>query len=111
VAFVITGLCIDVKDRSCVDVCPVDCIYEGERKLYVHPDECIDCAACEPACPVDAIMPAEDVPSASFRHVADNAAFFEIILAGRSAPLGSPGGAAVLGAVAADTPLVREHLP
>src|SRR4026207_170529 len=59
---VITEPCIGVKDRACVDVCPVDCIYEGEDQLYIHPDECIDCGACEPECPVTAIFPEEGVP-------------------------------------------------
>jgi NAD-dependent dihydropyrimidine dehydrogenase PreA subunit len=48
--------CIDIKDRSCMEECPVECIYEGERMLYIHPDECIDCGACEPACPMGAIV-------------------------------------------------------
>src|SRR5205085_1852520 len=48
--------CIDVKDRACVDECPVDCIYEGGRMLYIQPDECVDCGACEPVCPVTAIF-------------------------------------------------------
>jgi NAD-dependent dihydropyrimidine dehydrogenase PreA subunit len=48
---------IGVKDRSCVDVCPVDCIYEGEDQLYIHPDECIDCGACVPEWPLDALVP------------------------------------------------------
>ena len=48
--YVIAEPCIGIKDRSCVDVCPVDCIYEGEDQLYIHPDECIDCGACEPEC-------------------------------------------------------------
>jgi len=61
--YVIVEACIGVKDRACVDVCPVDCIYEGEDQLYIHPDECIDCGACEPECPVTAIFPEEDVPS------------------------------------------------
>ncbi len=61
-AYVITEACIGVKDRACVDVCPVDCIYEGEDQLYIHPDECIDCGACEPACPVSAIFAEDDVP-------------------------------------------------
>src|SRR6266404_8932835 len=52
--YVIAEPCITVKDRSCVDVCPVDCIYEGEDQLYIHPDECIDCGACVPECPVTA---------------------------------------------------------
>ena len=53
--YVIAEPCIDVMDKSCVDECPVDCIYEGSRKLYISPVECIDCGACEPVCPVEAI--------------------------------------------------------
>jgi len=60
-AFVIGEPCVDVKDKTCIEECPVDCIYEGERMLYIHPDECIDCAACEPVCPMDAIKPAQKV--------------------------------------------------
>lgn len=60
--YVITEACAGTKDRACVDVCPVDCIYEGPDQLYIHPDECIDCGACEPECPVTAIFPEEDVP-------------------------------------------------
>ena len=63
--YVITSPCIDTTDQSCVDVCPVDCIHfeEGVDKiLYVDPDECIDCGACEPACPVSAIYAEDDVP-------------------------------------------------
>jgi len=65
-AYVITQPCIDVKDKSCVDVCPVSCIYIEDdaldRKLYIHPDECIDCGACEPECPVSAIFEQSAVP-------------------------------------------------
>jgi len=63
--YVITEPCIDVLDRSCVEVCPVDCIHDEEgvdRKLYIDPDECIDCGACEPVCPVTAIFAEDDVP-------------------------------------------------
>ncbi len=62
--YVITEPCIDVKDQSCVEVCPVDCIHadEEDRILYISPDECIDCGACEPACPVTAIFAEDDVP-------------------------------------------------
>jgi ferredoxin len=60
--YVIAEPCIGVKDRSCVDVCPVDCIYEDEDQLYIHPDECIDCGACVPECPVTAIFTEEEVP-------------------------------------------------
>lgn len=64
-AYVITSPCIGTKDRSCVDVCPVDCIHdEGDidMMLYIDPNECIDCGACEPACPVSAIFAEDDVP-------------------------------------------------
>ena len=61
--YVIGEACIDVKDKACIDVCPVDCIYEGENQLFIHPDECIYCGACEPECPVTAIFPEEDVPA------------------------------------------------
>ena len=63
--YVITEPCIDVLDLSCVEVCPVDCIHyeQGtDRKLYIDPDECIDCGACEPVCPVTAIFAEDDVP-------------------------------------------------
>ncbi len=60
--FVVAEPCIGTKDRACVDVCPVTCFYEGADQLYINPDECIDCDACEPVCPVDAIFPEADVP-------------------------------------------------
>jgi NAD-dependent dihydropyrimidine dehydrogenase PreA subunit len=61
--YIITEPCVGVKDKSCTTVCPVDCIYEGEDMLYIHPDECIDCGLCEPECPVNAIFVDSDVPS------------------------------------------------
>ena len=62
--FVITEACKDVKDKACVGVCPVDCIYEydNEPQLYIHPDECIECGACQPVCPVNAIFVDSEVP-------------------------------------------------
>lgn len=60
--YVIAQPCVDVKDRACVDECPVDCIYEGNRMLYIHPDECVDCGACEPVCPTKAIFAESDLP-------------------------------------------------
>ncbi len=62
--YVITEPCIDVMDKSCVGVCPVDCIHtgEGERQYYIDPDGCIDCAACELACPVTAIFHEDSIP-------------------------------------------------
>ena len=55
--FVVTDICIKCKYTDCVEVCPVDCFYEGENMLVIHPDECIDCGVCEPECPIDAIIP------------------------------------------------------
>ena len=75
--YIIVEPCINVKDRSCVDVCPVDCIYEGEDQLYIHPDECIDCGACEPECPVTAIFPEEDVPPQWKAYIAKNRDVFQ----------------------------------
>ena len=60
--YIIADPCIDIKDRSCVDVCPVDCIHEFERVLIIDPIECIDCGACEPECPVEAIFPEDALP-------------------------------------------------
>ena len=60
--YVIAQPCVDVKDKSCIEECPVDCIYEGTRMLYIQPDECVDCGACEPVCPVEAIYYEDDVP-------------------------------------------------
>lgn len=54
--YVITDVCIGHKDKSCVRECPVDCIYEGEQQLFVNPNECIDCGACEVACPFEAVF-------------------------------------------------------
>ena len=104
--YVIALPCVDLKDRACIDECPVDCIYEGDRMLYIHPDECVDCGACEPVCPVEAIYYEDDLPEELQPYLADNDAFFSETLPGRDAPLGSPGGAAKLGALGADTPLV-----
>jgi ferredoxin len=71
---VITAACIGSKDQSCVEVCPVDCIYETEQMLVIHPGECIDCGACIPECPVEAIRPAEALGEQDVRFVAVNAA-------------------------------------
>ena len=55
--YVVTEACIKCKYMDCVEVCPVDCFYEGENMLVINPDECIDCGVCEPECPVEAILP------------------------------------------------------
>ncbi len=58
--FVVTDACIKCKYTDCVEVCPVDCFYEGENMLVINPDECIDCGVCEPECPAEAIVPESD---------------------------------------------------
>ncbi len=58
--YVVTEACIKCKYTDCVEVCPVDCFYEGENMLVIHPDECIDCGVCEPECPAEAIVPDTD---------------------------------------------------
>jgi ferredoxin len=60
--FVVTEKCIRCKYTDCVEVCPVDCFYEGANFLVIHPDECIDCGLCEPECPVNAIYAEDDLP-------------------------------------------------
>jgi NAD-dependent dihydropyrimidine dehydrogenase PreA subunit len=75
--YVITEPCIDVKDKTCVEECPVDCIYEGQRMLYSHPDECVDCGACEPVCPVEAIFYEDDVPVQWAQLTTENVRFFD----------------------------------
>ena len=73
--YIISEPCIDIKDRSCVDVCPVDCIHEFERILIIDPEECIDCGACEPECPVEAIFPEDALPDKWNAFVEINYAF------------------------------------
>ena len=62
-AYVVAEPCLNCKYTDCVTVCPVECFYEADNVLYIHPDECIDCGACVPECPVQAIFPAEEVPA------------------------------------------------
>ena len=101
--YVIALPCVDVKDRACIDECPVDCIYEGERSLYIHPDECVDCGACEPVCPVEAIYYEDDVPDEWRDYYTANVEFFDDI--------GSPGGAAKVGVYAKDHPIIAALPP
>ena len=75
-AYVIVDPCVGVKDKACVPACPVDCIYEGERMLYIHPEECIDCGACVEPCPVDAIFVADELPEKWKFYEQINAKFF-----------------------------------
>ena len=101
--YVIAQPCVDLKDRGCVDECPVDCIYEGKRMLYIHPDECVDCGACEPVCPVEAIFYEDDTPEEWKGYYDANVHFFD--------DLGSPGGAAKMGEIDHDHELVAALPP
>jgi NAD-dependent dihydropyrimidine dehydrogenase PreA subunit len=74
--YIIAEPCINVKDKACVEVCPVDCIYEGPEMLYIHPDECIDCGACEPVCPVKAIFVEDETPEQWKHFIELNRQFF-----------------------------------
>jgi NAD-dependent dihydropyrimidine dehydrogenase PreA subunit len=87
--YTIAEPCIGEKDRSCIDVCPVDCIHDDvhldgvseeeskDRILYIDPDECIDCGACEPACPFTAIFAEDDVPDQWKEYTAINALWYK----------------------------------
>lgn len=90
-AFVITEPCIGVCDTSCVDVCPVDCIHPKReewkekgydpnnlagKQLYINPEECIECGACEPACPVQAIYPQDEVPEKWKHYIQKNREYY-----------------------------------
>jgi ferredoxin len=77
VTYVIAEPCIDLKDKTCIDVCPVDCIHETEKMLVIDPDECIDCGACEPECPVEAIFPEDALPEKWSAFVRINAVWLQ----------------------------------
>ena len=96
--YIVAQPCIDVLDRSCVEECPVDCIYEGERMMYIHPDECVDCGACEPVCPVEAIYYEADVPAEHHPFIEANARVFD--------GMGTPGGATGMGRLGRDHEMV-----
>jgi len=103
VTYVIAQPCVDLKDKACIEECPVDCIYEGRRSLYIHPDECVDCGACEPVCPVEAIFYEDDTPEEWKDFYKANVEFFD--------ELGSPGGASKLGLIDRDHPIIAALPP
>ena len=76
--FLVGENCIKCKLTDCVEVCPVDCFYEGPNMLVIHPDECIDCALCEPECPVDAIFSEDEIPQGQEDFLDLNAELAEI---------------------------------
>ena len=103
VTYVIAEPCVDLLDKACIEECPVDCIYEGARMLYIHPDECVDCGACEPVCPVEAIFYEDDLPDKWRDYTAANADFFD--------ELGSPGGASKVGKTENDPDFIKALPP
>jgi ferredoxin len=83
-AYIIAEPCIGTKDTACVEVCPVDCIhptkdeanFESAKQLYIEPETCIDCGACEPVCPVTAIFPQEELPEKWNEYIAINSQYY-----------------------------------
>src|SRR3972149_6354964 len=83
-AYIMCEPCVGIKDTACADVCPVDCIhprkdepeYESAEMLYIHPDECIDCGACVPACPVEAIFSLDETPDRWTDYIVRNASYY-----------------------------------
>ena len=76
--YVVTESCIKCKYTDCVEVCPVDCFYEGPEFLVIHPDECIDCGLCEPECPIEAIYADDELPSDQIEFIEINLRLSEV---------------------------------
>ena len=104
--YVITSTCIDVKDGVCQKACPVECIYEGGRMMYIQPEECINCGVCLSVCPVQAIYADDELPAAETAFRAANAEFFGPAVTG----WGAPGGADARHVSALDHPEVAERV-
>ena len=102
-AHIVTQPCVGCRYTDCVVVCPVECFYEGADMLYIHPDECVDCGACEPVCPTEAIFYEDDVPEKFNDYKDINKDFF--------VTLGSPGGAAKVGKTSNDPAVVVALAP
>ena len=76
--YVVTESCIKCKYTDCVEVCPVDCFYEGPEFLVIHPDECIDCGLCEPECPIEAIFADDELPKDQIEFIEINAKLADV---------------------------------
>ena len=90
-AYIVADPCVKCKYTDCVAVCPVDCFYEGENMLVIHPDECIDCGACEPECPTTAIFEESDLPEKWNPYITINAVFSGAMELGEADTTGWPG--------------------
>ncbi len=103
--YVIASTCIDVKDGACQDVCPVECIYEGGRMMYIQPEECISCGLCLSICPVDAIFSEDELPPHEQKFLNINSEFFGPDITA----WGAPGGASALYRSDKDHPEVKSR--
>ncbi|MBO4257896.1 ferredoxin [Streptomyces griseorubiginosus] len=101
-AYVVTDACADILDQSCVEECPVDCIYQGDRMMYIHPDECVDCGKCMTVCPSDAIHWEHKIPVELAPFATAAVEFFE-------EHEDASGGASSRGPVGVDHPLLRNR--
>lgn len=99
-AYVVTESCVDVQDKSCMEECPVDCIYEGPRMMYINPEECVECGRCEPVCPTISIFHEEDLPEDRLPYREINESVFVNL------GMPSPGGARKIGPLTEDHPHV-----
>ncbi|WP_033289039.1 ferredoxin [Amycolatopsis jejuensis] len=100
--YVVTDACVDILDQSCVEECPVDCIYQGDRMMYINPDECVDCGKCAPACPSEAIYWEHKLPEQLGVFLAAGEEFF-------AEHEDASGGATGRGVVGSDHPVVTER--
>ncbi len=101
--YVVTQGCVDILDKSCIEECPVDCIYQGNRMMYINPDECVDCGACEPVCPQEAICHEMDVPGPMEIFTGAAARLVEVT--------GATGGASRRGHLGTDMPELADLAP
>jgi NAD-dependent dihydropyrimidine dehydrogenase PreA subunit len=106
--YVIAQPCVDIKDRACVTECPVDCIYEGSRTLYINPQECVDCHACEPVCPVEAIFYEDDLPPDWAHYLAVNAVYFTAAAPAPRGPRDTVGDHPLVAALPPQSPSKKE---
>ena len=87
-AYIVNDKCIDCKYTDCVEVCPVDCFYEGPNMLVINPDECIDCGVCQPECPIDAIVPDTEADALMTKINDEKSRIWPVITEKKESPFG-----------------------